>query len=219
MKISSTDLFDLEQSLAGAYFMDLKYPWDILPKIKTIVFEIIETLPDHYIELDKDIWVGKNTSIEKNAVIQGPSIIGDDCQIRSSAYIRGNCIIGNQVVVGNSTEVKNAVLFNNVQVPHFNYVGDSVLGYKAHLGAGVILSNVRSIPGDIKVKQDGEVIDTKLRKFGAMIGDFAEAGCNSVLNPGTILCRYSVVYPLTSARGVIPPNSILKNSGEIVPRK
>ncbi len=219
MKITVEELFDLEQTITGKYLKDLIHPWDILPKIKVIIFNLMKNLPAHYSEITKDVWVGKNTFIEKNAVIQAPTIIGDNCQIRSSAFIRGNAIIGNGVVVGNSTEVKNAILFNNVQVPHFNYVGDAVLGYKAHIGAGVILSNVRSIPGNVKVKSGNEVIDTGLRKFGALLADHAEVGCNSVLNPGTIIGRNSVVYPLTSVRGVIPPDMILKNTGVLVERK
>lgn len=168
--------------------------------------------------MGEDVWVGKGTFIEKSALIKGPAIIGYNCEIRHCAYIRGNVIIGNNVIVGNSTEVKNAILFNKVQVPHFNYVSDSVLGYKAHLGAGVITSNLKSDGTFVKVKYESNIIETGLRKFGAILGDFAEVGCNTVLNPGTILGKNSIVYPLCSVRGVIPENSILKNSGEIVER-
>jgi NDP-sugar pyrophosphorylase family protein len=218
MGILLNELFKLSELDAHAIFDGVVYPWAVLTKINTFILEYAKTLPDDFERIDDFVWVGKGTTIEKSVVIKGPAIIGYNCDIRHSAYIRGNVIIGNEVVVGNSTEVKNAILFNKVQVPHFNYVSDSVLGYKAHLGAGVITSNLKSDGSLVKVKHGTEIIETGLRKFGAILGDSAEVGCNAVLNPGTILGKNSIVYPLCSVRGCIPANSILKNSGEIVER-
>jgi NDP-sugar pyrophosphorylase family protein len=219
MEISIDELFTLSESEARAIFEGVKYPWDVLTRIGTFIFEYAKTLPADFERIGESIWVGKGTTIEKNVLIKGPVIIGYNCEIRHSAYIRENVIIGNDVVVGNSTELKNSLLFNNVQVPHFNYVSDSVLGYKAHLGAGVITSNLKSNNTSVKVKYGNEIIETGLKKFGAMLGDSAEIGCNTVLNPGTIIGKNSIVYPLCSVRGYIPKNSILKDSGEIVERK
>lgn len=216
MSLLVTDLLDLNEIDAKSIFENVNYPWEVLSKIKTFIFEYINTLPDDFENIGDDIWVGKGTTIEKSALIKGPAVIGYNCEIRHSAYIRGNVIIGNNVVVGNSTEVKNAILFNRVQIPHFNYVSDSVLGYKAHLGAGVITSNLKSDGTLVKVKFGSSTMETGLRKFGAIIGDFAEVGCNAVLNPGTILGKNSIVYPLCSVRGVIPENSIMKSASDIV---
>lgn len=216
--ISVKNLLDLNELDAKAIFEDVAHPWEVLTKIKAFILEYAKSLPDDFEKMGEDVWVGKGTFIEKSALIKGPAIIGYNCEIRHCAYIRGNVIIGNNVIVGNSTEVKNAILFNKVQVPHFNYVSDSVLGYKAHLGAGVITSNLKSDGTFVKVKYESNIIETGLRKFGAILGDFAEVGCNTVLNPGTILGKNSIVYPLCSVRGVVPENSILKNSGEIVER-
>lgn len=214
------ELFDLSQTLCGEIFRDRPYPWDVLPHIAEFLKLLAGRLPDGYEQIGEFVWVGRGTSIASSASITGPAIIGFGCDIRQSAFIRENVIIGDNAVVGNSTEVKNAILFNSVQVPHFNYVGDSVLGYKAHLGAGAIISNVKSDKKNVTVRlADGTAIDTKLRKFGALVGNRAEVGCNSVLNPGTILGEDSVVYPLTMARGYIPANHILKNSGEMVGKK
>lgn len=216
MSLLVTDLLDLNEIDAKSIFENVNYPWEVLSKIKTFIFEYIKTLPNDFENIGDDIWVGKGTTIEKSALIKGPAVIGYNCEIRHSAYIRGNVIIGNNVVVGNSTEVKNAILFNRVQIPHFNYVSDSVLGYKAHLGAGVITSNLKSDGTLVKVKFGSSTMETGLRKFGAIIGDFAEVGCNAVLNPGTILGKNSIVYPLCSVRGVIPENSIMKSASDIV---
>lgn len=178
------------------------------------------SLPGDFEQIAAGVWVGKGTEIDESVRIKGPAIIGYDCAIRHTAYIRENVIIGNGAVVGNSTELKNALLFDKVQVPHFNYVGDSILGYKAHLGAGVILSNLKSAKDNILVSvESGENLDTGLKKFGALVGDFTEIGCNAVLNPGTIIGRDSVIYPVTMVRGVIPERHILKNNGTLVPKK
>lgn len=219
MSISVETLLDLKELDAKAIFDNVNYPWEVLKKINTFILEYAKSLPEDFEKIDDNVWVGKGTVIEKSAMIKGPAIIGYNCEIRHSAYIRGNVIIGNHVIVGNSTEVKNAILFNRVQVPHFNYVSDSVLGFKSHLGAGVITSNLRSDGALVKVKHESNVIETDLRKFGAIVGDCAEVGCNTVLNPGSILGRNSIVYPLCSVRGTIPENSLLKSSGEIVVRR
>lgn len=218
MSITISNLLDLNELDARKIFEGVNNPWEVLTTINAFILEYAKTLPDDFERIAEDVWVGRGTTIEKSALIKGPAIIGYNCEIRHSAYIRGNVIIGNNVVVGNSTEVKNAILFNKVQVPHFNYVSDSVLGFKAHLGAGVITSNLKSDGTFVKVKYQSDVIDTGLRKFGAIIGDFGEVGCNAVLNPGTIIGRNCIVYPLCSVRGVVPDNHILKSSGELVER-
>lgn len=214
---ATENLLDLKETNARGIFQGIKYPWEALPKIKDYIMELAKTLPDDYEQIAEFVWVGKGTVIEKTATIKGPAIIGYNCEIRHCAYIRENVIIGNDVVVGNSTEVKNSVVFNSVQIPHYNYVGDSILGYKAHLGAGVILSNVKGDKRIIAVRDtDGSKISTGLKKFGAIVGDNVEGGCNSVLNPGTVVGKNSNIYPLTSVRGTIPSDSILKNNGEII---
>ena len=219
MNISVDKLLNIEELDTRAIFEGVKYPWEALTKIKNFIFEYAKNLPDDFQRIEEFVWVGKGTTIEKSVLIKGPAIIGYNCEIRHSAYIRENVIIGNDVVVGNSTEIKNSILFNKVQVPHYNYVGDSILGYKSHLGAGVITSNLKSDGTLVKVKYGTDYIETGLRKFGAIVGDLSEIGCNSVLNPGTIIGKDSIVYPLISVRGYIPENSILKNNGEIVERK
>lgn len=208
---------DLNQTIAESLFENVQYVWEVLPKIKEFIWELAFNLSTDFERVGEDIWVGKGTTIERTAMIHGPVIIGRDCEIRHAAYIRGNVIVGNGVVIGNSAEVKNAILFNGVKAPHFNYVGDSVLGFESHLGAGVILSNLKSTKDNIKIKDsNGEHFETGLKKFGAVIGDKVEVGCNSVLNPGTIIERESIVYPLTFVRGIIPGQSILKNDGSII---
>lgn len=218
MSLTVENLFDLEECLEKAIFEKVNYPWEALSKIKTFLIEFSKNLPKEFEQIDQYIWVGKGTTIEKSALIKGPAIIGCNCEIRQCAYIRENVIIGNGAVIGNSTELKNSLLFNKAQVPHFNYVGDSILGYKTHLGAGVICSNLKSNGGMVKVKSEDDCIETNLRKFGAIVGDNAEVGCNSVLNPGTVIGKNSIVYPLTSVRGFIPENHILKSSGELIAR-
>ncbi len=216
MQITIDSLFDLKQCFASSIFDNLNYPWEVLPKIKPFILEFSKTLPNDFERIDEFVWVGKGTIIESSVLIKGPAIIGHNCELRHSAFIRENVIIGNNVIVGNSTELKNSILFNNAQTPHFNYVGDSVLGYKAHIGAGVVLSNLKSDGTMVKIKLGDEYIETGLRKFGAIIGDNSEIGCNSVLNPGTIIGKGSIVYPLTSVRGYIPDNHILKSNGVLI---
>lgn len=219
MNISVDELLNIKETDARAIFEGVKYPWEALAKIKDFILEYAKNLPDDFERIDEFVWVGKGTTIDKSVLIKGPAIIGYNCEIRQCAYIRENVIIGNDVVVGNSSEVKNSILFNKVQVPHYNYVGDSILGYKSHLGAGAITSNLKSNGTLVTVKYGIEKIETGLRKFGAILGDLAEVGCNSVLNPGTLIGKDSIVYPLSSVRGYVPNNSILKNNGEIVQKK
>ncbi len=219
MNLFIDSLFDLKELEANKIFNGLKYPWEALCIIKSFILEYSLGLPDDFERVDEFVWVGRGTTIDRNVLLKGPAIIGYDCELRSSAYIRENVLVGNDVVIGNSSEVKNSILFNKVQIPHFNYVGDSILGFKAHLGAGVILSNLKSNGGMVKVIKDSDCIETGLRKFGALIGDNAEVGCNTVLNPGTVIGKESIVYPLTSVRGFVPERHILKNTGEIVRRR
>jgi NDP-sugar pyrophosphorylase family protein len=198
-----TDLFDLKHTEHGSLFDGATYGWEVLPRIAAYVEKAVADTPD-------GVLVGEGTVIEDGAHIKGPAIIGRNCAIRSGAYIRENAIIGDDCIVGNSTEVKNALLFNGVNVPHFNYIGDSVLGYKAHLGAGVIISNVKVPMSEIHVQMDDERIATGLEKFGALVGDGAEVGSNSVLNPGTLIGREALVYPLALVRGMVESHTILK---------
>jgi NDP-sugar pyrophosphorylase family protein len=215
--VYAANLFDLEQTIARSLFEEVNYAWEVLPCIKDYLLKLAAGLPSDYERIAADIWVGRGTTIEPTVKLKGPAIIGYDCEIRHSAYLREQVIIGNGVVIGNSTEVKNAIIFNDAEVPHFNYVGDSVLGYKAHLGAGVILSNLKSLKDTVKViGAGGETFNTGLKKFGALIGDYAEVGCNAVLNPGTILGRESIVYPLTLVRGIVPEKHIVKHDGRVI---
>ncbi len=213
MKI--TELFDLTRTVAGGYLKNFNYPWEALTGLKDFILILGKSLGGDYIEISSDVWVHKSASIDKSSYICGPCIIGENTQVRHCAFIRGGALIGKDCVVGNSTEIKNSVLFDAVQVPHYNYVGDSILGYKAHLGAGAITSNVKSDRTPVTVKGDGCTIATGLKKLGAMIGDGVEVGCNSVLNPGTVVGKNTNIYPLTRVRGIIPADSILKNNGEI----
>lgn len=209
------NFLDLNQTIAKDLFKNIYYPWEILPKIKNFILEIGPKLSkDEYTEIQENVWVSKETKIADSAHIEGPTIIQKCSEIRHCAFIRGSVIVGENCVVGNSTEIKNSILFNSVQVPHFNYVGDSVLGYKAHMGAGSITSNVKSDRGIVAVKTDQEKIDTGLKKFGAILGDHVEIGCNAVLNPGSVLGRNTSVYPTSMVRGFIPENTIFKNTGE-----
>lgn len=218
MNITIESLFNLDECFGKEIFDGLLHPWEALPKIGVFLFEFAKSLPADFERIDEFVWVGRGTTIEKTVTIKGPAIIGYDCEIRQCSFIRENVIIGNEAVIGNSTELKNSLLFNRAQAPHFNYVGDSILGYKSHLGAGVICSNLKSNGGTVKVKTDADTIDTGLRKFGAIIGDNAEVGCNSVLNPGTVIGKNSIIYPLTSVRGIVPANNILKNNGVLTAR-
>jgi len=215
--IEIKDIYDLEQTIAKDIFKGVTYPWEVLPKIKDFIIELGKSLPkDIYEEKGENIWIAKNAKVALTACLNGPLIIDEEAEIRHCAFVRGSAIVGKGAVVGNSTELKNVILFNKVQVPHYNYVGDSVLGFKAHMGAGSITSNVKSDKKLVVVKGEGVCIETGLKKFGAMLGDNVEVGCNSVLNPGTVVGRNSNIYPTSCVRGVIPECSIFKNNGEIV---
>ena len=211
------DLYDLKETIAVDIFDGLKFPWEVLPKIKDFIIKLGETLPeDRYERKGENIWIAKSAKVFPAAYIAGPCIIDEDAEVRHCAFIRGSAIVGKGCVVGNSTELKNVILFNKVQVPHYNYVGDSILGFKAHMGAGSITSNVKSDKTLVVVKSDGENIETGLKKFGAMLGDNVEVGCNSVLNPGTVVGRSTNIYPTSCVRGYIPANSIYKDSSNII---
>lgn len=215
--ISIANLYDLEQTIAKDIFTGVTYPWEVLPKIKDFIIEMGKNLPsDIFEEKGENIWIAKSAKVAPTACLNGPLIIDEEAEIRHCAFVRGSAIIGKGAVVGNSTELKNVILFNKVQVPHYNYVGDSVLGYKAHMGAGAITSNVKSDKKLVVVKKEDQKIETGLKKFGAMLGDYVEVGCNSVLNPGTVVGRNSNIYPTSCVRGVVPECSIFKNNGEIV---
>ena len=217
------ELYTLEETIAADLFEGAVYPWELLPKISAFIVELGEKLPkDRYTEVKEHVWVANNATVAPSAFINGPAIIDEEAEVRHCAFIRGNAIVGKGAVVGNSTELKNVILFNKVQVPHYNYVGDSVLGFKSHMGAGSITSNVKSDKTLVVVKDSrdsGEEIETGLKKFGAMLGDHVEVGCNSVLNPGTVICPNCNVYPLSSVRGVIPANHIYKDADHIVAKK
>ena len=219
-KLKIKNLYDLNQTIAGKLFEAAEYPWQGLPLIGDFIKKLGASLDkSEYDEVAENVWIAKSAKVAPTAYINGPCIIGKDAEIRHCAFIRGNAIVGEGAVVGNSTELKNVVLFNKVQVPHYNYVGDSVLGYKSHMGAGSITSNVKSDKALVKVRCDGEVIETGLKKFGAMIGDNVEVGCGSVLNPGTVVGRESNIYPLSSVRGYVEAGSIYKKQGEVVEKQ
>ena len=219
------DLFDLSQTDHAVLFDGLEYAWDALKRIKDYVEANVSPALRNTCEgvafIGERVFIGEGTVVEDGAMIKGPAIIGRNCQIRHNAYIREHVIVGDGCVVGNSCELKNAVLFNGCQVPHFNYVGDSILGHKAHLGAGVIASNLKSLPGNVTVEKDGVPFDTGLRKFGALLGDHTDIGCNVVLSPGSIIGRGSVIYPGVHWRGILPANMIVKNKAaqEVVVRR
>ncbi len=215
--IKIQDLYDLRETIAAGLFEGVTYPWEVLPRIHDFILELGGTLaPERYERRGEDIWVAKSASVAPTACLCGPLIIDEDAEIRHCAYIRGNAVVGKGAVVGNSTELKNVVLFNKVQVPHYNYVGDSVLGYKSHMGAGSIASNLKSDKTLVVVKDGNVLYETGLKKFGAMLADHVEVGCNSVLNPGTVICRNTNVYSLSRVRGVVPPDSIFKDAAHIV---
>ena len=216
-EIKIENLYDLSQTIAKDIFKGSIYPWEVLPKISDFIIELGNSLnKDIYNLVGENVWVAKSAKVAPTAFIAGPAIICENAEIRHCAFIRGKAIVGENTVVGNSTELKNVILFNNVQVPHYNYVGDSILGYKSHLGAGSITSNVKSDKKLVVIKNSDNSIETGLKKVGALIGDFVEVGCNSVLNPGTVIGRNSNIYPLSSVRGVVPANSIYKNMNDIV---
>lgn len=212
------DLYDLEHTLAKDYLAGFTYPWEALKGIKDMILALGATLGEDYTEIAPQVWVHKTAKIAPTAYIGAPTIIGPNTEVRHCAFIRGSALVGDTCVVGNSVELKNVIIFDNVQVPHFNYVGDSVLGYRSHMGAGSVTSNVRSDKALVVIHGDAE-IPTGQKKVGAMLGDYVEVGCNSVLNPGTVIGRNSIVYPTSCARGVIPANSIYKNNGTIVEKR
>lgn len=214
--ITVSNMYDMNETIAASLFDGVTYPWEVLPKIHDYIIELGKTLPaEKYESRGENIWVAKNAKVAPTACLNGPLIIDEEAEVRHCAFVRGNAIVGKGAVVGNSTELKNVVLFNKVQVPHYNYVGDSVLGYKSHMGAGSITSNVKSDKTLVAVKGEGIYIETGLKKMGAMLGDNVEVGCNSVLNPGSVIGRNSNVYPTSMVRGVIPANSIYKKATEI----
>jgi len=214
-----TNLFELTQTIAADYFEEAQYPWDLLEGLSDYIKKLGPTLdPDIYEQRDEFIWVAKNAKIFDSAYLGGPLIIDEEAEVRHCAFIRGSAIVGKKAVVGNSTELKNVILFNEVQVPHYNYVGDSILGYKAHMGAGSITSNVKSDKSFVVIQGNEERIDTRRKKVGAMLGNNVEVGCNSVLNPGTVVCPNTQIYPVSSVRGIIPANRIYKDEWHITPK-
>ena len=216
-KITIKDLYDLNEKIAADLFDGLTYPWEALPKIGDFIRKLGETLSqEEYEKVGEDVWIARSAKVFPSAYIHGPAIIGKEAEVRHCAFIRGNALVGEGAVVGNSTELKNVVLFNKVQVPHYNYVGDSILGYQAHMGAGSITSNVKSDKKLVCVHTPEGDIETGIKKFGAMIGDGVEVGCGSILNPGTVVGRESNIYPLSSVRGVVSEHSIYKKQGEVV---
>ena len=215
--IKISDLYDLKETIAADIFDNHTYPWEILPLIHDFIIQLGNSLPaDKFDKIADDIWIAKSAKVAKTACLNGPLIVDEEAEIRHCAFIRQNAIVGKGAVVGNSTELKNVILFNKVQVPHYNYVGDSILGYKSHMGAGSITSNVKSDKTMVVIKDTDVFYETGLKKMGAMLGDNVEVGCNSVLNPGTVIGRCSNVYPTSCVRGVIPNNHIYKNKDEII---
>ena len=214
-----SDLFDLSHSLAGEYLSAFTYPYEALGGIKALIARLGPTLDkEKYTEVSANVWVAKSAKVMSSAYIGEYTIVGEETEVRHCAFIRGAALIGDGCVVGNSTEIKNAIVFDGVQIPHYNYVGDSILGYRSHMGAGSIASNFRSDKGNIRVRDGETVIETGLRKLGTMLGDFAEIGCGSVLSPGSTVGRHSIVYPLSHVRGTVPERHILKDGGVLVPR-
>lgn len=218
LEISS--LFDLNETIAADLLRQYTYPWEVLPEISAYILKLGKTLSlDDYNQVEEDVWIAKSAKVAKTAYIHGPAIIGENAEIRHCAFIRGNAIVGENAVVGNSTELKNVILFNRVQVPHYNYVGDSILGFKSHMGAGSITSNVKSDKTLVEIKCKGEKIPTNLKKMGAILGDQVEIGCQSVLNPGTVIGKDTNVYPLSPVRGYVPEHSIYKAADNIVKKQ
>ncbi len=209
-------LLDTSKTIAADIFSGLTYPWEALPKISAFILQLGPTLsPEEYDRIAEDIWVSKTAVVAPTAYLHGPLIIGHHAEIRHCAFIRGSAVVGQGAVIGNSTELKNCIIFDQAQVPHYNYIGDSILGFKAHLGAGAITSNLKSDRSLVTIPVDGDKFATELKKFGAIVGDNVEIGCNSVLNPGTVIGRRATVYPLSMVRGIVPANSIYKKQGEI----
>ena len=219
MNLNTTGLFDLSRTLAGEYLARFEYPWQALDGIKELILRLGPALGEEYEELGAGIWVHQTAQIAHSAFLGAPCIIGPNTEVRHCAFIRGSALVGANCVVGNSVELKNVILFDSVQTPHYNYVGDSILGYKSHMGAGSITSNVKSDKTLVSVRDGGEKIETGRKKFGAILGDFVEVGCNSVLNPGTVIGPRSNIYPLSCVRGAVPADSIYKTGGVIVKKE
>ena len=216
-QVTIKELYDLTETAAKPLLESVTYPWEALPKIKDFIIELGNSLdPEEYEKRGENIWIHKSATVFDSAYISGPCIIGKDTEVRQCAFIRGSALVGDNCVVGNSTELKNVIIFNNVQVPHYNYVGDSILGFHSHMGAGSITSNVKSDKTLVHVKGADFDIATGMKKFGAMLGDYVEVGCNSVLNPGTVIGSHSNIYPLSRVRGYVPSNSIYKDRNDIV---
>ncbi|MGL6198319.1 MAG: UDP-N-acetylglucosamine pyrophosphorylase [Lachnospiraceae bacterium] len=214
------ELFDLNETIAASIFEGVTYPWEVLPKISQYILELGSTLPEaDYEKRGENIWIAKTAVVAPSAHISGPVIIGNNAEVRHCAFIRGNAIVGEGAVVGNSTELKNVILFNKVQVPHYNYVGDSILGYKAHMGAGSITSNVKSDKTLTTMRTPDGIIETGLKKFGAMLGDFVEVGCQTVLNPASVVGRQTIIYPLSAVRGYVAADSIFKKQDDIIKKQ
>ena len=217
--LKTAELYDMSHTLAGAYLSGFEYPWQALKGIKELILTLGSTLGEDYTEVSPTVWVHKTATVAPTAFLGAPCIIGAGTEVRHCAFIRGSALVGEDCVVGNSVELKNVILFDGVQVPHFNYVGDSILDYKSHMGAGSVTSNVKSDKTLVVVKNGEEQVPTGLKKFGAMLGDFVEVGCNSVLNPGTVIGRHSIIYPTSCVRGVLAENSIHKNDRTVITRK
>jgi NDP-sugar pyrophosphorylase family protein len=218
--VTISELYDLNETIAADLFDGVTFPWEVLPKISEFILKLGKMLSeDEYEKRGDDVWIAKDAKVFDSAYINGPCIIGKGAEVRHCAFIRGNAIVGEGAVVGNSTELKNVILFNKVQVPHYNYVGDSILGFKAHMGAGSITSNVKSDKKLVVIKSGSDTIETGLKKVGAFLGDNVEVGCGSVLNPGTVVGRESNIYPLSSVRGVVAAGSIYKKQGEVVEKQ
>jgi len=217
--IKTVELYDMSHTMAAEYLLNFEYPWQALSGIKALILELGPQLSEEYEQVAPDVWVHKTAKVAPTAYLGSPCIIGANTEVRHCAFVRGSALVGENCVVGNSVELKNVILFDDVQVPHYNYVGDSILGYKAHMGAGSLTSNVKSDKTLVVVKSSEERFETGLKKFGAMVGDFVEVGCNSVLNPGTVVGRNSNIYPTSCVRGVVPANSIWKTGGIVVSKK
>lgn len=218
--VKIADLYDLSHTASADYLAKFTYPWEALKGISEFIIELGKTLPrDEYDNPFENVWIHKTANVYPTAYIGSPCIIGAETEVRHCAFIRGSALVGKNCVIGNSVELKNVIIFDNVQTPHYNYVGDSILGYKSHMGAGSITSNVKSDKTNVVIKSDSETLETGIKKIGAMVGDYVEVGCNSVLNPGTVVGRNSNIYPTSCVRGVIPENSIYKKDDTIISKK
>ena len=219
-ELTVAQLYTLEETIARDIFQGVTYPWEVLPKIGAFIKELGETLPaEEYDKVGEDVWIAKSATVFESAYIHGPAIIGKNAEVRQCAFIRGNAIVGEKAVVGNSTELKNVLIFNHVEVPHYNYVGDSILGYRSHMGAGSITSNIKADRKNIEIRVGNEKIATGMRKIGAILGDYVEIGCGAVLNPGSVIGHHTNVYPLSMVRGYVEKESIYKKQGEVVAKE